>query len=171
MDYILNVYAGNEFVCCLGGKHMNYDNVIWWQLSKVIKEYRGKKITKEELQNTIETVSEYFVVLENVEAIKGEPSIDLINETIEKPELSIYNFDEVTKESCDFSLVKENGKYWSQYDVEQLYPMENVSFNEDLLNKKVVSFNELLEINEFVETLSDREYILNNNKVLVLNLI
>ena len=46
-----------------------------------------------------------------------------------------------------------------------------LKFNEELLNKKVVSHNELLEINEFVETLSDREYILNNNKVLVLNLI
>ena len=48
MDYVLNIYNGNEFMFAVGGKHMNYHNVIWCELEKLIS-----VVTVEELRNMI----------------------------------------------------------------------------------------------------------------------
>ncbi len=56
-DYAINVYYGEGYICSLVAKHAGgYDNVIWWQLDELIKEYEDKKITKELFKNTIEEI-------------------------------------------------------------------------------------------------------------------
>ena len=177
MDYVLNVYFKDEFICSLGGKNMNYDNVIWYELSDLIDSYKDKNITREFMVETISKISDYFNVLDNENAIENEPAIDFTNQTLDKPMFMIYEFDEVSSFECGFDLIKKDDAYFTKYDEEFVLPIISITGDEELLNKKKVSFDELMEIVNFVndiyseKTDYDKDFILNNNKVLVLNII
>ena len=64
MDYLINVYYEEEYICTLAAKYLKmYTEQIWWQLDKLIKAYRDKIITKELLLNTVEKCTDNFKVL------------------------------------------------------------------------------------------------------------
>ena len=177
MDYVLNVYFKDEFICSLVGNNMNYDNVIWYELADLIDSYKDKNITREFMVETISKISDYFNVLDNENAIENEPAIDFTNQTLDKPMFMIYEFDEVSSSECGFELIKKDDAYFTKYDEEFVLPIISITGDEELLNKKKVSFDELMEIVNFVndiyseKTDYDKDFILNNNKVLVLNII
>jgi len=173
-DYAINVYYENKYICSLIAKHAGgYDNVIWWQLDELIKEYKDKKITKELFKNKIEETSEYFHYvdedLSNVEKFK----IDFFYNIVSLPTHPIYSYEEFDKCWGDsIKLTNEDGKDYIIYDGTNKYLLQHVEFNEELLMKEIVSFEEFKLIEEFYSGLMENEcdYILNNNKILRFNM-
>ena len=174
MDYILNVYKDGEFLFAVGGNYMDYDNVIWWQLEELVKVVRSNNSSKEKLLEDIQDKAFYFkYVLNEVE--EHSPSIDIKKEFIDMHWMPIYEFEDVCQDECCIDLVKIDDKYFAKYCDDNLYPMPNVEFDEKLLRKTRVSFDEFLKISNFMNSIQDLEndtdFILNNSKVLRLNSI
>ena len=174
MDYVLNVYKNEEFLFAIGGKHMNYDNVIWWQLEELLKVVKSNKGSKEELLKEIQSKATYFrFVFDKV--YEGEPSIDIEREVIDMPYMPLYEFEEVDGIDCIIKLVKKEDGYYAEYDDGEQFKMEYVEFEEELLRKERVSFEEFLKVSNFMNSIQDLEndtdFILNNKLVLRLNSI
>ena len=174
MDYILNVYKNGKFLFAIGGKHMAYDNVIWWQLEelvKVVKEYKGSNI---ELLKEIQSNAVYFAFVLD-EVYEGEPIIDVEKQIIDMPYVPLYEFEEVNGVDCPIKLVEKEDGYYGDYEDGDLYKMEYVEFDEELFRKGRVSFEEFLKVADFMNSIQDLEndtdFILNNKKVLRLNCI
>ena len=174
MDYVLNVYQNEEFLFAIGGNNMNYDNYIWWQLEELIKVVRTNKGSKEELLKEIQKNAVYFRFVFD-EFQEDEPIIDIDKETIDMPYVPLFQFDEVCKAECCIDLVKKEDGYYAEYEEGDLFKMENVEFDEELLRKTKVSFEEFLTISNFINSIqeleNDTDFILNNSLVLRLNFI
>ena len=174
MDYVLNVYKNEEFLFAIGGNHMYYDNVIWWQLEELIKVVKSNVKAKEDLIKEINENAGYFrYVLNEVQV--DEPSIDIEKEVIDMPYVPLFQFNEVCIADCCIDLVKKEDGYYAEYDDNEQYKMEYVEFDENLLRKDKVTFEEFLKISNFINSIqdldNDTDFILNNNLVLRLNVI
>lgn len=173
-DYAINVYNGDKYVCSLIAKNAGgYDNVIWWQLDELIKECQDKKVTKELIEKTIDNTSEYFHYinedLSNVEKFK----IDFLNKIVSLPTHPIYSYEEFYDSWGDTAkLVNEDGKDYIIYEEKDKYLLQHVEFNEELLMKEIVTFDEFMLIEEFYSRLmeDDNDFILNGNKILKFNM-
>lgn len=225
LDYILNVYYGEKFICSLGANYAGgYDNIIWRQLDELINDYKDKEISKELFETTIEDYSDYFYCLDkdfsNIETSK----IDFLNQVISQPYFPINTFEEFPKNwEGDGKIVKEGNNYYEVYNFDcsefdgsncpyfdgskcSLYDeyihtneayeghhfecyhfdgtqmnkkgklikhsLKNVEFDEELLLKDIVTFDEFHRIFKFYESLylEDNLFILNDSKVIRLNL-
>ena len=178
MDYILNVYEDDKFLFAIGGSHMNYDNVIWWQLEELISVVENyKDYSKDELIKEITARASYFKLIKCGEnEYKDEPKIDIGKRIIEKPYVPIFNnFDEVCEETPINKIIKKEDGYYSEYDVGDQYKMSHVEFDTSLLYSTIVTFEEFLKIAKFIISIQDLEndtdFILNNSLVLRLNSI
>lgn len=174
-DYAINVYYGEKYICSLVAKYAGgYDNVIWWQLDKLIKEYQDSKVSKELFETTIDTVTEYFhYVSEDLSKIE-DFKIDFLNKTVSLPTHPIYSYEEF--ENCWGDVLKfinEDGKDYIIYEETHKYPLRHVEFDEEILMKEIVTFDEFKMIEEFYSRLmdDDQEFILNGNKILKFNMI
>ncbi len=173
-DYAINVYYGDEYVCSLIAKHAGgYDNVIWWQLKELIKEYENKKITKEQIKNTIEETSEYFHYvdddLSNIEKFK----IDFLNKIVSLPTHPIYSFEEFDDCWGDVAkLMIEGDEVYIVYEETNKCLLKHVEYNEKILMKEIVTFEEFKLITEFYSCLmeDDYDFVLNGNKILKFNM-
>ena len=173
MDYVLNVFKGEEFLFAIGGKHMNYVNVIWWQLEKLIDIINdSKEVSKNQLLSNIIKYTEYFNLASDGFCSKGL-KLDITNKTIEVDHIQLYNFEDVTHYNCGRELVKVDGEYKIEYEAcdEEPFDVDYIEFDLDLLSKKILSFDELLKVANFINGLLDeykRDCIVNNEKFLLL---
>lgn len=172
MDYVLNVYNGNEFLFAIGGKHMNYDNVIWWQLVELIKVVENSKcVNKEQLLKEIQEKAEYFKIVKDYE-IEEASNLNIQDNTITVNHLQIYDFNDVNLYNCGRELVKVNSEYFIKYEgCDELFDVENIDFDITLLQKKVLTFNEVKEVASLIDgllSLDKNDVIINNKKFLLL---
>ena len=174
MDFILNVFNGDEFVLSLCGSNMYYDNVIWWELSNLIKKFRGLRVTKKQLIDYVKRESFYFCICGlDYEEIKDNPNIDFVHQRIDNKKLMIEEFENVSDE-FDVLLIKKDNNYYVQYEDDSKYLLQRVYCNQDLIDKKVLSFSEFLILSDFIDEcleINDYDYILNDNLFLRLNCI
>lgn len=175
MDYVLNVYKENEFLFAIGGKHMNYDNVIWWQLKELIKLINeAGETSSEELLTKITNNSEYFKIVLDKE-YEGQPILDLSNKTIGINNMNLYDFNEVTFNNCERELVWVNDELMIKYDGEdEPFDIKYIEFDLELLMKETMTFGELLIVAEFINkniVAENVDLIINNKKVLLLSCI
>ena len=168
MDYVLNVYKDNNFIFGIAGSHMNYDNVLWWQLEKVINIVNNIK-NENELVDCITKNTEYFNIVLDKEYI-GEPILNLTNKTIDIKNINVYDFKDVTYTNVGRDLKIINDEYYICYDNE-LFLVDNVNFDEELLLKKTLTFDEFFKVSTFFQDLQkdyETDFILNNNKAICL---
>lgn len=165
MDYILNVFRNKEFLFAIGGKHMNYDNVIWWQLDKVINIVESGCYSKEQLIDSIVNNTEYFKIILNEECSFGD-KLDITNKTIVKPCLQLFALDEVNYKNCSRELLKIDNKYFIKIeDDDDMYDVCHKEFDIRLLMKKEISFEEYKIISKFIDDLLNEyqnDIIINN---------
>lgn len=171
MDYILNIYKDEKFLYAIGGKNMNYDNVIWWQLSKLINVInKNPEVEPSKLLELIKEESEYLQIVLDKPYL-NEPSLDLTNKTIEINHMNLYDFEDVAL-NFDKELVKMGDLYKIKYYGEdELFDVKYIESDLSLLEKTKLSFDELLTIANFIHELIDTnevDYIINNKKALIL---
>ena len=151
MDFALNIYKGNEFVVAIGGKHMSYDNVIWWQLDKVINIIESSFLTKEELIELIINNTEYFDIILDEECTFGN-KLDITNKTIVKPCLQLFDLNEVCYKNCSRELMKIDNRYFIKIDGDNdIYDIYHKDFDISLLTKEEISFEEYKIISKFID--------------------
>lgn len=176
MDFIINVYYGEKFICSLGANHTGgYDNVVWWKLEELIKTYEDKELTRELFEKTIDHLPVNLCLLPNEDQPEYYADvIDFKNKVVSMPTMPIYKediFNEVWEGRA--TLRNENGKYYIVYSEEE-WALENIEFeNVGLLYKQILTFDEFNIVNEFYSKLmeSDNEYLLNNNLIIKFNCI
>ena len=173
MDYVLNVYRDNEFLFAIGGKHMNYDNIIWWQLEelmKVVIEYEN--LSKEHLVNKIKENTTYFRILLDKPQKYG-CTLDITNKTITIDHVHIYDFDEATFYNCGRELRWIGNSYYVQYEgMDELFNVAYAEFDLELLTKEILTFDEMKNVAGFINNLISEDktdVILNNEKYLLLS--
>lgn len=173
-DYAINVFYGENFICSLIAKHAGgYDNVIWWQLDELIKSYKDKKISRNLFKTTIEDNSEYFHFTYSNLSNKVANIIDFENQLISVPTCPIYTISEYNDDWGSFYRInKVDGDYYLHFEDGNKTNVEKVEFDESLLRKEKVTFDEFRKINEFYSNLMERDYdfILNDGKVLRFNM-
>ena len=172
MDYVLNVCKNKEFLFAIGGKHMNYDNVIWWQLEELIKVIEeSNSLNTEELIKDIQGKSVYFTFVMN-EPYDNGMVLDIANKTITVDHLQLYDFDDVTKYNCGRELKLIDNKYFVEYDAfDEMLDVDYATFNLELLSKRIMSFEEFKKISSFIHSLLNYDkydVIINNCKFLLL---
>lgn len=172
MDYILNVFRNKEFLFAIGRKHMNYDNVIWWQLEELINVVSENENTpKEELVNKIQNKCVYFQFVMNEEQT-GEPVLDLSNKTIEINHMNLYNLDDVTYSEVGRNLIQIEEELKIKYECdEEIFDLKYVESDLELLSKKIMTFDEALKVSKFINGLIETyesDFIVNNEKALIL---
>lgn len=172
MDYVLNIYRNEKFLFAIGGKHMNYDNIIWWQLGKLVNiiEEFGEE-NKEILIDKIVNNTEYFkIVLNKVQ--KCGCDLDVTNKTITVDHIQLYDLDEGKLEDFGRELKLIEGNYLVQYEgIDELFEVNHETFDIELLGKKLLTFDELKVVDSFIDSLicNDKtDIILNNKKYLLL---
>lgn len=172
MDYVLNVYKGNEFMFAVGGKHMNYDNVIWYELEKltnVVENYN--ELNKEELLKNIQSNCEYFTIVMDSE-YKDGCSLNITDKTITVDHLQLYDLNEVTFYNCGRELVRVDNDYFVKYEgCDELFDVDYINYDLELLQKKLLTFDEFKEISSLVNGLIDDnkfDVIVNDSKFLLL---
>lgn len=172
MDYVLNVYKGNEFMFAIGGKHMNYDNVIWYELEKltnVVENYN--ELNKEELLKNIQSKCEYFTIVMDSE-YKDGCSLNITDKTIIVDHLQLYDLNEVTFYNCGRELVKTDNNYFVKYEgFDELFDVDYINYDLELLQKKTLTFDEFKEVSSLINGLIDDnkiDVIVNDSKFLLL---
>lgn len=172
-DYTIKIIKNGKAICAFGGHNMNYDNVLWWQLSELLKILKEGFNSKKELVEKVEQETDYF--REDNDYDETTPEIDLDNQTISLPFFPIYKLNEVSKENCCIDLEKNNDEFYAVYDEDEKYKLEKVLFrNLELLKKNRVSFEEFKLISSFVDELlskGETDYLLNNKFVVRFNCI
>ena len=171
-EYQVTIKNNNKIICTVGANSIDYDNILWWQLAKLVRTVKKGFSSKEELLNKIENETEYFHRTRSNS--KSNITIDLDKNTMNKPYFPLYQPEEVCPEVCCISLKTKNGKYYAVYEDECENEMPNVSFNKvNLLNKPVVTLDEFLTISEFVDSLvytgENTDYVLNNELIIRFN--
>lgn len=172
MDYVLNVYKGNVFMFAIGGKHMNYDNVIWYELEKltnVVENYN--ELNKEELLKNIQSKCEYFTIVMDSE-YKDGCSLNITDKTIIVDHLQLYDLNEVTFYNCGRELVKTDNNYFVKYEgFDELFDVDYINYDLELLQKKTLTFDEFKEVSSLINGLIDDnkiDVIVNDSKFLLL---
>lgn len=174
-DYVLEVYYGEKFIMTLGARHCaGYDNVVWFEVKKLIDSLKNKEISKENILKFINNEETYFHECDGDGYINKE-KIDFLNNTITTPTKPIYSIEEFNEVWEGFAkLVEVDNKLYIKYDEEELFPLKSVQFeNESLLFKDVVSFDEFEILYDFYWNLQDvdNEFLLNNKKIIKFNII
>ncbi len=171
--YIIKIIKNQKtFMTLCADNNVNYDNCIWWQLSKLVKLLQSSKLAKDELISEIEKNVEYFRCY--VEIDHADLVINLDTNTMNKPSVPVYRFNEVKQETCCIDLLKENGQYFAVYEDGSKYQMKNVNYNYDLLIANEVTLDEFISIADFIDSLvagDETDYILNGEKVMRFNCI
>lgn len=171
-DYTIAIKKNNEIICTVGGNNMDYDNVIWWQLSKLLEIVEKGFNSKDELASVIESETEYFELTDDA---NESAILDLDNKTISLPTFPLFNLEEVCPEECCISLKIKDDQYYAVYEDGQEYLMENVEFDDvKLLKKENVSLEEFKKISNFVDKLiinGETDYLLNHKHVIRFNCI
>ena len=171
-EYLISIKNNNKIICTVGANNLEYDNVLWWQLEKLIKIVKEGFNSKEDLLSRIENKCEYF---HRTKTSKNcNVLIDLDKGIMNKPFFPVYKPEEVSKENCCIDLKIKDGKHYAVYEEEE-FPMEYISFKKpELLNKKEVTLDECLEITEFVSSLLNpseiTDYVLNNESIIRFNI-
>ena len=170
-DYTIRIKKDNRTICAIGANHLQYDNVIWWQLAKLVKIVSGGFATVEQLAKMIEDGTEYFH--QAAEYADSDPVLDLDSETIDMPWFPVYKQEEVCPEECCISLKIKDGKYYSVYEDGEEYLMNNVEFDDaDLLKKRTVSLKEFKKVCDFVDRIimnDETDFVLNKELIIRFN--
>ena len=171
MDYILNVYKDEKFLYAIGGKNMNYDNVIWWQLSKMISVInKNAEADPNTLLKLIREECEYLQIVLDKPYL-NKPSLDLTNKTIEINHMNLYDFEDVAL-NFDKELVKIGELYKIKFKGEkEQFDIKYIEYDLKLLEKTKLTFEELLTVSDFIHKLIDTnevDYIINTQKALIL---
>lgn len=170
-DYTIKIKKDNKIICAVGGHLISYDNILWWQLDKLVKIATSPFKTKRELLKRIESETEYF--REAKTFYKKDPVLDLDNMTIDMPYFPLYKPEEVCPEDCCISLKIKDGKYYAVYEETDEYPMEYVEFDDvALLKKKRATLNEFQKVCDFVNTIiksDETDFVLNNELIIRFN--
>ena len=173
-DYTITVKRNNQKICSVGGCNMNYDNVIWWQLNKLVEIVQSGFETKDDLISKIENGTEYFHE-DNDLPNNDAPILNLDSKTIEVPFIPVYRPEEVSKEECCIDLKIRDGEYYSVYDDDEEYKMEKVEFDDvELLRKRTMSFDEFAKVSAFIDKLivsGETDFVLNNRLIIRFNCI
>lgn len=174
-DYVLDVYYGEQYIMTLAARHCaDYDNVVWYEVKKLIDTLKNKEITKENILSFINNNETYFKECTD-DCYTRKEKIDFKNQTITIPTKPIYSIDEFNDVWEGFAqLVEVDNKLYVKYDDEEVYPLKNITFeDESLLLKDVITFDEFNILYEFYDKLQDEdnEYLLNNHKIIKFNII
>ncbi len=173
MDYTLNIYKNNKFICTLGANHFYYDNVMWWKLDELIKECKEKDLTKSTISNICNKIG-YLKVLDNELPLEESDYIDFGSKVIKMPTAPVFSFDEV-EDNTPIKVIKKGNKCFSKYDDEEEYEMADVKFDDvGLFKKQTVSFDEFKKLCEFIDPLvisGETDYVLNKELVIRLSCI
>ena len=179
-DYVLNVYYGEKYICSLGARNAGgYDNVIWWLLKNFIETFNNKEMSRKLLEETIEQneegpIYDYFHVINEDLSNNEEYKIDFLNKKISLPTHPLYSPEEFKECWGDVAeVVNQDGVYYMIYEESEKFLLKHIEFDEKLLIKEVVTFDEFFLIEEFYSKLMDEDYdyILNNNKIIKFNII
>ena len=168
--YTVQIKKQNTIITFNANSNINYDNILWWELSKLVKILKKEFTSNEDLIQEIENNSGYFKM---GTADHTDLVIDLDQNTMDKPMVPLYKFDEVNPANCCIALRKEGNNYFAIYDEDEQYLMNKVSFAKlALLNKDQVTLDEFIEIADFINTLTENDesdYVLNDQLVLRFN--
>lgn len=172
-NYIIRIIKNQKpFITLCADSNVNYDNCIWWQLSKLVKLLKTSQANKDELLNEIREHIEYFHFCTEVAHI--DLTINLDTNTMDKPLVPLYRFDDVKQAVCCIDLLEENEQYFAVYEDGSKYLMKNVNYNYDLLSASKVTLDEFISIADFIDSLvagDETDYILNGEKVMRFNCI
>lgn len=172
-DYTIKIEKNNKVICAFGSKNMaGYDNVQWWQLTKLVTILKNGFDGKDDLINKVEEGTDYFHNTEN--PYEDCEIIDLDNNTIDMPYFPLFDPSEVSHDECGIDLRIDGDKYYAVYEDGEEYEMPHVIFNRvDLLKAKKVSLDEFLLVAKFVNDLIDKyndtDFVLNNELIIRFN--
>ena len=131
--------------------------------------------TPEDIISKMKAKSNYLVIVCN-EPYDGEPILDLSRKTIEVTYVNVFDFEEVKVDEkfCEFEKV--NGKWYIKYEDGKLYDVTHIEYDDlDLLSKHKFTYEEFDKLADFFMNLQKNtfktEFILNNEKAVVLNCI
>lgn len=175
LDYILDVYYNDKLIIKLGAKYCGgYDNVVWYELKKLIDALKNKEITKAIVLDYINSNETYFIECTDDSYINSD-KIDFTNQLITTPTKPIYSKEEFIDVWDGYvELLDINGKYHTKYDDDCIYPLKEIEYADvDLLMKDELSFDEFDKIYQFYDYLQDigEEFYLNKSKFLKFNII
>ena len=171
-NYTVQIKNNNNIICTFGANgYVDYDNVIWWQLNKLVKTIKQGFASKEDLINKVEQNCEYFVAVEDTD--DNNIVINLAGNMMNKPFVPVYEFDEVNPKTCCIDLLRDGNNFYSVYEDGKRYLMEHVTFKKThLFAKEQVTFDEFVELSDFFIKLTandESDFVLNNQSVLRFN--
>lgn len=173
--YNFKITNGEEEIVMLSAHEPFYDNVIYWQLAKLIDVVSQGVEDTRMLLSRVYSNTDYF----NLSSIDDEPEvvIDLKTKTLTNPS-TIYlykNVEELSKDyPCDVTYREEAGRAYAKWEGDEEYEIKKVFFeDETLFTKKVLTFDELKLLDTFIGYLldiGDSEFILPSGSIIRLNL-
>ena len=172
-NYTVKIIKNNQTIITLAAnQNIDYDNYLWWQLSKLVKVLKNGFTSKEDLVSKIEKNVEHFQP--SKESDYSNLIIDLDNNEMDKPLVPLYRFEDVNQNNCCIDLLKEDNQYFAVYEDGSKYQMQNVNFDCVLLNKEKVTLDEFIKVADFIDSLvieDETDYVLNNQLVMRFNCI
>ena len=169
--YTIQIKTNIQNICTLAAnENINYDNILWWQLNVLALTLKDKLFSHQDLLKRIEAACPYFKGIDSADHY--DIVINLDTNTMNKPNVPLYRFDEVNQKECGIDLLIEVDNYFAVYEDGQKLPMKKVEFDVDLLRKEIVTIDEFIEISGFIDELTkedESDFILNNQLVLRFN--
>lgn len=173
--YNFEITNGNKEILMLSAHEPFYDNVIYWQLAKLIDVLEQGVEDERMLVSRVYSNTDYFIL--SSDDFDPEVIIDLKAKTVTNPS-TIYlykNIEELSKDYLNNVIYREeDGKVYAKWDGEDEYEIKKVSINDEtLFTKKVLSFEEIKILDTFIAYLIDIgeiEYLLPSGSIIRLNL-
>ena len=172
-DYTIKIRKNGKIICALGGENMNYDNVLWLELSKLLSIVKKGFQNKNELLDIVASQTDYLKETYTFDDTDGVIDLDL--QTIDIPQISFFKLDEVSQNDCFIELEKKNGKYYAIYEGGEKFPVFDLLLDEPkLLTERTLTFNDFEKLSYLIETLvniGENDVVVNNNYLLRLSYI
>ena len=171
-DLLIKIRKNNEDILGFGGRYHYYDNYMWYDIDVLIKLGLNDQLN-DTFFNLIKNYGLFKI--DNLNDYEANVVIDFDNKTVSVSSLEIMKIEEVAEYGYDFELIKKDDKYYTVYSEEDIFELTHVSFDEELLTKGLLTFDEFYKVFEFIENclsneVDDNEFILNETKFLRLNI-
>ncbi len=171
MDYAIKVIRNGNVVGKFAGSNMNYDNVVWYVLNdfiKVCKESDDDKL----IRNVNRKVSYLYDIKKF--RIKDDADVkyailDLDKGLITLPFIWLELLETLDLNGYPAEIINENGKFVAIFEEDIKEEALYVEFDEELLNKNIVTFEEYYKVFDFMDKLIDKyqSIVIINNKYFV----
>lgn len=170
------IQNGSEDIAMLSAHNVDYDNVSYWQVAKLINVIEQGIDDIRMFISRVYSDTDYF----RLSTLDSDPDvvIDIEAETVTNFfGTSIYsNIKELSEDYPveDVAYREENGKAYAKWKYDNEYEIKKVYFDqEELFTKKVLTFDEVKKLDTFIGYLldmGDLEYILPSGSIIRLTL-